>query len=251
MKNKSQVTGSTIVALKQITIAVFAAVMLLAVPVAGNAQETTSSIRGKVLDASGNAMAGASVVVEDTRSGVDRSYSTNNSGLFLATRLLPGGPYRITVNSSETVRVASVSVGDIYNLTINMSGTAMEEIVAVGRRGELIQVAAGPAATFNIEDLQNSVSFGRDISDVYGIDPRLMIDVDEDGIGINCGGKHPRFNATTLDGVAMGDRFGLNENGYSTAVGMPFPYDAIEQIAVELAPFDVTYGGFSACIIKE
>ena len=31
---------------------------------------------------------------------------------------------------------------------------------------------------------------------------------------------------------------------------MPFPYDAIEQIAVELAPFDVTYGGFSACIIN-
>jgi hypothetical protein len=250
MKNKSRLNELTIATLKQITIAVFAAVMLLAVPVAGNAQETTSSIRGKVLDASGNTMAGASVVVEDTRSGVDRSYSTNSSGLFLATRLLPGGPYRITVNSLETIRVASVSVGDIYNLTINMSGAAMEEIVAVGRRGELIQVAAGPAATFNIEDLQNSVSFGRDISDVYGIDPRLMIDVDEDGIGINCGGKHPRFNATTLDGVAMGDRFGLNENGYSTAVGMPFPFDAIEQIAVELAPFDVTYGGFSACIIN-
>ena len=77
-----------------------------------------------------------------------------------------------------------------------------------------------------------------------------MVDVDEDGVGINCGGKHPRFNSTTLDGVDMGDRFGLNENGYATAVGMPFPYDAIEQVAVELAPFDVTYGGFSACIIN-
>ena len=150
MKHKSQRTKLLITALRPVSISALAAVVLLAVPVAGNAQETTSSIRGKVLDASGNVMAGASVVVEDTRSGVDRSYSTNNSGLFLATRLLPGGPYRITVNSLETVRVASVSVGDIYNLTINMSGTAMEEIIAVGRRGELIQVAAGPAATFNI-----------------------------------------------------------------------------------------------------
>ncbi|MCH7822932.1 MAG: carboxypeptidase regulatory-like domain-containing protein [Proteobacteria bacterium] len=242
MDIKSRFTGSVLVA--------FAAIVMLAVPVAGNAQQTTSSIRGKVLDSSGNVMAGASVVVEDTRSGVDRSYSTNSSGLFLATRLLPGGPYRVTVNNSETVRVASINVGDIYNLTINMTGAAMEEIIAVGRRGELVEVAAGPSATFNLADLQNSVSFSRDISDVYGIDPRLMIDVDEDGIGINCGGKHPRFNATTLDGVAMGDRFGLNENGYSTAVGMPFPYDAIEQIAVELAPFDVTYAGFSACIIN-
>src|SRR5690606_25389787 len=39
-------------------------------------------------------------------------------------------------------------------------------------------------------------------------------------------------------------------NGYSTATGMPFPYDAIEQVAVELAPFDVKYGGFSACNIN-
>ncbi|MCH8248561.1 MAG: carboxypeptidase regulatory-like domain-containing protein [Proteobacteria bacterium] len=242
MDNKSRFTGSVLVA--------FAAIVMLAVPVAGNAQETTSSIRGKVLDSSGNVMAGASVVVEDTRSGVDRSYSTNNSGVFLATRLLPGGPYRVTVNNSETIRVASINVGDIYNLTINMTGAAMEEIIAIGRRGELVEVAAGPSATFNLADLQNSVSFGRDIADVYGIDPRLMIDVDEDGIGINCGGKHPRFNATTLDGVSQADRFGLNENGYATAVGMPFPYDAIEQVSVELAPFDVTYGGFSACIIN-
>ncbi|MCH9004673.1 MAG: carboxypeptidase regulatory-like domain-containing protein [Proteobacteria bacterium] len=242
MDNKSRFTGSVLVA--------FAAIVMLAVPVAGNAQETTSSIRGKVLDSSGNVMAGASVVVEDTRSGVDRSYSTNNSGVFLATRLLPGGPYRVTVNNTETVRVASINVGDIYSLTINMTGAAMEEIIAIGRRGELVEVAAGPSATFNLADLQNSVSFGRDIADVYGIDPRLMIDVDEDGIGVNCGGKHPRFNATTLDGVSQADRFGLNENGYATAVGMPFPYDAIEQVAVELAPFDVTYGGFSACIIN-
>ena len=242
MINKSRFTGSVLSA--------FVAVMMLAVPVAGNAQETTSSIRGKVVDASGDAMAGASVVVEDMRSGVDRSYTTNSSGTFLATRLLPGGPYRVTVNGTNTAQVGSISVGDIYNLTVNATGEPMEEIVAIGQRGSLVEVAAGPSSTFNLADLENSVSFGRDIADVYGTDPRLNVDVDEDGLGLNCGGKHPRFNATTLDGVSQGDRFGLNENGYATAVGMPFPYDGIEQVAVELAPFDVTYGGFSACIIN-
>ena len=127
---------------------------------------------------------------------------------------------------------------------------AIEEIIAIGQASELVTVATGPSATFNLADLENSVSFSRDITDVYGVDPRMMIDSDDDGQNVNCGGKHPRFNATTLDGVSQGDRFGLNDNGYSTAVGMPFPYDAIEQVAVELAPFDVTYGGFSACIIN-
>ena len=227
------------------------AVALFAVPVVSNAQETTSSIRGKILDSAGTPMSTASIVVEDLRSGVERSYATNSSGLFLATRLLPGGPYLVTVNGVKSVEVPTISVGQIYYLTMNLQQeAAIEEIITIGQTADLVEVAAGPTATFNLDDLENIVSYGRDIADVYGIDPRMMIDVDEDGIGINCGGKHPRFNSTTLDGVSVGDRFGLNENGYATAVGMPFPYDGIEQIAVELAPFDVTYSGFSACIIN-
>ena len=225
--------------------------MMLTAPVASNAQDTTSAIRGKIIDPSGTPVGGATVVVEDTRSGVKRNLTSNNDGLFLASRLLPGGPYRVTVNGIKSVDVPSISVGDTYSLTLNLQeAAAIEEIVTIGQSADLVEVASGPAATFNLADIENSVSFSRDISDVYGIDPRLMIDNDEDGFGVNCAGKHPRFNNVTLDGVSQTDRFGLNENGYSTAVGMPFPYDAIEQIAVELAPFDVTYGSFSACNIN-
>ncbi len=157
----------------------------------------------------------------------------------------------VTVNGTKSIEVASVSLGDTYGLTINMqTEVAIEEIVTIGQAASIVEVASGPSATFTIDDLENSVAFSRDISDVYGIDPRLMVDNDEDGFGLNCAGKHPRFNNITLDGVSQTDRFGLNENGYATAVGMPFPYDAVEQVAVELAPFDVNYGGFSACNIN-
>jgi len=251
MKTKYRCLHSSILKFLQGGLTATLAIVLLAIPVAGNAQETTATIRGKILDTSGSEASSASIVVEDLRSGVTRSYSTNNSGVFLATRLLPGGPYEITVNGTQSVAVPSVSVGSTYNLTINLQAEqAIEEIIAIGQASELVTVATGPSATFNLADLENSVSFSRDITDVYGIDPRMNIDTDDDGQNVNCGGKHPRFNATTLDGVSQGDRFGLNDNGYSTAVGMPFPYDAIEQVAIELAPFDVTYGGFSACIIN-
>lgn len=227
------------------------AILLLTLPVAGNAQETTASIRGKILDPNGNPLANASVVVEDTRSGSVRNFMSNADGTFLATRLLPGGPYEVTVNNVKTVEVPQIILGDTYSLIINLQQQEeIEEIITVGQAADLVEVAAGPAATFNLEDLENAVSFNRDISDVYSIDPRLFIDNDEDGFGVNCVGKHPRFNNITLDGVSQTDRFGLNENGYSTAVGQPFPYDALEQVAVELAPFDVTYGGFSACNIN-
>lgn len=227
-----------------------AALLIVMVPVAGFAQETTSNIRGKVLDENGAPVAGETVTVEDMRSGVSRTLTTDAEGLFLATRLLPGGPYQITVRGQST-EVPSISLGDTYSLTVGLqSEAAMEEIVVMGQALQFVDVASGPAATFNVADLESAVSFSRDISEVYGIDPRIMIDQDEDGFGVNCAGKHPRFNNITLDGISQTDRFGLNENGYATAVGMPFPYDAIEQIAVELAPFDVTYGGFSACNIN-
>ena len=251
MKNTSRLFRSTLAAFRQLPAAALTVVMLLALPVASMAQDTTSAIRGKIVDPGGAPVGGASVVVEDMRSGVTRSMTANSDGTFLASRLLPGGPYRVTVNNTKTVDVPSISVGDTYSLTLNLQQEeAIEEIVTIGQTANLVEVASGPAATFNLADIENAVSFSRDISDVYGIDPRLMIDNDEDGFGVNCAGKHPRFNNVTLDGVSQTDRFGLNENGYSTAVGMPFPYDAIEQIAVELAPFDVTYGSFSACNIN-
>jgi hypothetical protein len=251
MKRKSRFFGSAVPAFRQLGIVALAAFAMLAVPVASNAQETTSAIRGKIADPNGAAVANASVVVEDMRSGTTRTVSTNADGVFFAARLLPGGPYKVTVNGTDSSQIPSISVGDTYNFTMNLqAGETIEEIVTFGKASEIADVAAGPAATFSLADLENSVSFSRDITDVYGVDPRLNIDIDEDGVSINCGGKHPRFNSTTLDGVNMGDRFGLNDNGYATAVGMPFPYDAIEQVAVELAPFDVTYGGFSACIIN-
>ena len=224
---------------------------VLALPSLLQAQETTATIRGKVRDASGAIVANALVEVRDTRTSIIRGFSTNSSGTFLATRLPPGGPYEVTVNSTHTVIVASVSIADIYNLSINIGADrSVEEILVVGQSGALIDVATGPSATFSSFDMETSVAFNRDIVDIYGIDPRINVDNEDDGFEINCAGKHPRFNSVTLDGVSYNDRFGLNSNGYSTAVGMPFSFDAIQQIAVELAPFDVTYGGFSACNIN-
>ena len=229
---------------------VFASLVILTVSGSLMAAETTSAIRGKVVDSNGQSVANASISILDERTGVERNYSANASGTFLASRLPVGGPYKVTVNGTRTMTVQSISLGDIYNLTIDVQASgAMEEVVVVGQSSLFVDVAAGPSANFSNYDLVNAVSFNRDINEVYTIDPRINLDQEGDG-AINCAGKHPRFNSITLDGVSQDDRFGLNDNGYSTAVGMPFPYDAIEQVAVELAPFDVTYGGFSACVIN-
>ncbi|MEQ8409616.1 MAG: carboxypeptidase-like regulatory domain-containing protein [Gammaproteobacteria bacterium] len=226
--------------------------ILLAIGFSGElaAQDTSSGIRGRLVDASGSPLANATVVVEDSRTGNTRTLQSNSSGTFYATNLSVGGPYTVTINNSRTVTIDSIDLGDIYNLTVDMGTSSLEEIIVLGQANTLVDVAAGPAATFGAFELDTAVSYNRDIRDVYSLDPRFNLDGDARDSQTNCVGKHPRFNSVSLDGVAQNDRFGLNSNGYATATGMPFPYESVAQVSAELAPFDVTYGGFSGCNIN-
>ena len=214
------------------------------------ANETTSAIRGKVVADDGDLQANVAVTVTDARTDVVRRYTTNDLGTFYASRLPVGGPYLIKVDGADAVKINQIALGDAYSITIAVRANALEEVVVYGDASTMTDVAAGPSATYSNYDLETSVAFDRDLIDVLSLDPRINIDADDRGFAVNCAGKHPRFNSVTLDGVSQNDRFGLNSNPYSTATGMPFPYDAIEQVSVELAPFDVTYGGFSACNIN-
>jgi len=235
----------------RIWFSVLSLILMMGLLPAAYAAETTSSIKGNVNDANGNPVAGAVVTVEDMRTSMTRTLSTNNSGAFLASRLPVGGPYKVSTSGADSAIVDSITLGEIYNLAIEVKAAApIEEVIVTGENVNMIVTAAGPAATFSTFQIETAVALNRDIVEVYTIDPRLNLDNEDDGFEINCAGKNPRFNSVTLDGVSMNDRFGLNSNGYSTAMGMPFPFDAIRQVAVELAPFDVTYGGFSACNIN-
>ena len=235
----------------RVSLSFIALIFFVLAPVAGFSQSTTSSIRGGVVDQTGAAVSGVGITVVDTRNGSRRQFTSNESGTFLATNLAVGGPYTVTVAGAQPITINSLSLGDIYNLEVNLiTETSMEEVVVTGQSTDVIETTTGPTATFSTFELDTSVAISRDITEVYAIDPRMNVDNEDDGYEVNCAGKHPRFNSVTLDGVSQNDRFGLNSNGYSTAVGMPFPYSAIQQVSVELAPFDVTYGGFSACNIN-
>ena len=212
------------------------------------AQDTTSAIRGSITGADGNPQANTTIVIEDTRTGSRRVLESNANGAFYATNLPVGGPYRVTVDGEQSVIVNSIALGDIYSLDLQLGNQqAVEEVLVLGQSGAFVDVASGPASTFSTFDMNTAVAFDRDIKDVFMYDPRMNLDTNS---AINCVGKHPRFNSISLDGVSQNDRFGLNDNGYSTATGMPFPFEGISQVAVELAPFDVTYGGFTACNIN-
>ncbi len=238
--------------MKQLSLVALAAVFMVALPVASNAQETTSAIRGSIKTSDGGPAAGASIVITDTRTGRVSSATSSPSGQYQVGDLSVGGPYTVVItladHASHTVTDVYINLGETFNSAVQMSPSSIEEIVVTAAVVQATQVALGPATSFDFDDLQNMPSLNRDINDIVRVDPRIYIDrafVDS----VQCVGTNPRFNSLTVDGVKKNDNFGLNSNGYPTQ-RMPFPFDAIEQVSVELSPFDVQYGGFTACNIN-
>lgn len=255
MNHKSRFLGSALTTMKQLSLVALTAVFLVALPVASNAQETSADVRGTVSDSSGNPLPGAIVTVRNNASGLTRTSTTNADGEFQVRNMPIGSDYQATANingyGSERVEGLTVGLGKTTEVSFSLiASETIEEIVVTGSEMAVTQVAVGPNATFSLEALQTAPAINRNLTDVIRADARIYVDESRGGINaVQCGGKNSRFNSLTVDGVRMNDSFGLNGNGYPTE-RMPFSYDAIEQVSVEMAPFDVEYGGFSACNIN-
>lgn len=232
---------------------VISAVALMSTP--AFSQQTTSSVRGVVADESGRPLSNSTVIIRNEETGLTRSVETTASGEFAVRNLPVGENYKVTVSASgyagEVVEGLPLNLGETANLNFDLASTAgIEEVTVVGVPTVASQVAVGPSTTFGLAELESAPSINRNIADVMRADPRIYVDESRGDINsVSCAGQNPRYNSLTVDGVRMNDSFGLNSNGYPTE-RMPFSYDAIQQVAVELAPFDVQYGGFTACNIN-
>ncbi len=221
------------------------------------AQVTSSALRGQVTSEAGTAVTGASVLITDQRTGRATAVTSNATGQFSTRGLNPGGPFTVEVvaDGFNDVRVTEVfaQLGETVDLDIVLGAatdqaSVQDTIIITASALNFVDTAIGPNATFTLGDLQNSPAINRDLRDVIAQDPRIYLD-QSFGDGVQCAGANPRFNSMTVDGVNLNDGFGLNANGYP-GQQMPFPFDAIENVAVELAPFDVQYNGFTGCNIN-
>ncbi len=219
------------------------------------AQETSSSITGSIVGPQGNAAAGTVLTIRHVPSGTVKVAVVNDAGQFSAKGLRVGGPYTIEVDSDRfedtTVTDVYLTLGEALPLNLTLSAESNVERISV-TASQISSVEFGktsPGTTFSLEDLQTAPSADRDIKDLVRVDPRISISEDNGDESIICAGSHPRFSSLTIDGVRMNDSFGLNYNGYPTQ-RMPFSFDAIDQVAVEIAPFDVQYGGFTGCNVN-
>ncbi len=230
-----------------------ALVLALGLSTSALANTTTSAIKGNISGPNGNPAAGTQITIVHVPSGTTKTATVNDSGLFTAKGLRVGGPYKIIVDSDKfkdtELNDVFLTLGQTFPVTVALeSQQDIETIEVTGRAISKFATGTSPSSHFNAEDLASLPAINRDLKDIVRVDPRVYVDESRDD-AIQCGGGSPRFNSLTLDGARMNDNFGLNGNGYPT-VRVPFSYDSIDQVSVELAPFDVKYGSFSACNIN-
>jgi outer membrane receptor for ferrienterochelin and colicin len=227
----------------------FCAAAAVVAPAAAYAQETTSVIRGEVT-AGGAPVAGAEVVVTHVPSGTTSRSTTGSDGAFSAAGLRVGGPYTVTVTApgQEGASVTDIflTAGEPFRVPVELAAPG-QEIVVTGTRTAREQ-STGPITTLTREDIEGVASVARDIRDIARRDPFVTMDPTNSRT-IEIAGTNGRLNRFSVDGVQMSDDFGLNNGGLPTSRG-PVPFDAIEQLSVKVAPYDIAEGDFQGGAIN-
>ncbi len=233
-----------------------AAVAALAIPMTATAQETTSAIRGTVT-ANSAPVAGATVVATEVSSGTRTQTTTDASGGFTLSGLRPGGPFTVEVTSAsgnKTITDVFTVVQQAFDLPVELGVT--EEGNAASSGPDIVVTATtirgagitttGPSTTLTAADISKVASVNRDIRDVQRRDPFATIDLantGDRGGAVSFAGVNARYNRFTINGVRVGDNFGLNQDASPTNRG-PVPYDAINQVSTSVAPYDFRQSGF-------
>ena len=236
--------------MKQILQKVLFAFVVLTISISGFAQVTTSGINGKVTEEGGAGLFGATVVVMETETGFEYGAITDDKGFYHIPNLNPGGPYKITISyvgfQSFTKSDIFLVLGQTFKISTELSGTATElsgvEIVAV-KHDVFDGNRTGAETSIDNETLQKIPSVTGSLADYAKLSPQ----VSTSGGGISIAGMNNRYNSVMIDGTINNDVFGLAPNGMNggqTGINA-ISNEAIDQVQIVVAPYDVRMSGFA------
>lgn len=205
------------------------------------AQVTTSVISGVVLSEKNEGLPGASIVATHLPTGTRYTTSSGNGGRFTIPNIAPGGPYKIVVTYVGLTNYEGndifVPLGEKYDVSVTMTAAAkeLENVILTTRRTTLIKT--GASANFNNRVITTVPNPGRGLTGVTKLTPQSN--------GNSFAGLNYRFNNITIDGSLFNNNFGRSGDGFvpggaTSAISI----DAIDQIQVNIAPYDVRQAGF-------
>jgi hypothetical protein len=225
---------------------------LFAVISFGYSQVTTSSISGTVKSDKNELLVGVTIQAEHTPTGTKYYTVTNSIGVYVLPAVRVGGPYTLSVSfigmSNKKITDVITSLGTTTNVDVVMDEetTKIDEVVVmVNKTNVFSKDRSGAAQQFTRRDVQNIPIMGARTID--GITK-----YNSNGNGSSFGAQDSRLNNFTIDGSVFNNGFGLGSSAQaggrtgSSAISL----DAIEQLQVNIAPYDIRQSGFTGAGIN-
>lgn len=222
-------------------------ILIILLPLFANAQVTTSSISGNVRTAT-EALPGATVTATHQPTGTVYRTVSLTGGVFNIVNMIPGGPYKIEVsyigyqNFVEDNVFLALGENTRVDATIITTQAQLTEVVVTGTSSA--RKKTGASTNISRQTIAALPTLGRNIQDYTRITPQAGPTASG---GISFGGMSNRYNNITIDGAVNNDVFGLAASGTpgGQASATPISLDAISEIQVVLAPYDVSFGNFT------
>ncbi len=225
------------------------ALLITALPM--SAQVTTSAMTGYVWDESQQPLPGANVVATHTPSGSVYGVITRDDGGYTIPNMRIGGPYLVEISfvgyETESSDNVFLKLGEKLRRDVSLmkSNTALGEIEVVGALNSTINSDRTGAASFITNDqIRYMPTITRSAADLTRLNPMSAE-------GGSFAGRNDQFNNYSLDGSIFNNPFGLDAatpGGQTDA--QPVSLDAIDQITVNIAPYDVSQSGFTGASIN-
>ncbi|MCF8295874.1 MAG: TonB-dependent receptor, partial [Bacteroidales bacterium] len=199
---------------------------------------------------------GATILATDMPSGTQYGTTTDANGFYRIANMNVGGPYRIVISyvGYETLTKDNIylSLGQTFKLDASLSTTAITvgNVEVVALKNDIFDGnRTGAETTVTMQAIEAMPTVGRNFSDYTRLTPQAK--VDQYG-GVQIAGTNNRYNSIYIDGAVNNDVFGLTSqgtNGGQTGIS-PFSMDILDQISIQVAPYDVKLGGFSGAGIN-
>ncbi|RYZ85101.1 MAG: hypothetical protein EOP04_16690, partial [Proteobacteria bacterium] len=141
----------------------------------------------------------------------------------------------------------TLRLGEPFSLngSLGQGGVSLAEVNVTGRKDVVMNSKrTGASTNINRTQLENLPTSNRSLQDFLKLSPQAAPTASG---GTSFSGSNNRFNNITIDGAVNNDVFGLASSGTpgGQASTQPISLDAIQEIQIALAPYDVSLGNFT------